>query len=169
MEDFMRKPIAALVVLVAAAIAACSGMDSLSPSTSDRQGGAPSHGDDTAVVSGPRKPQPPPPVVPSFALSGVVSAHQTGTDTTLVVPVPNAKLTLVRVADVTGDTLVPSVTVTSTTTDAQGAYRLENLTPAYYRVDVTAPVGSAYADATSGIGPARETEVKLFISLARKP
>ena len=167
----MRQQRAVLVFLVTAAVAACSGMESLSPGpTSDKQGGGSSHGDDTAVVTGPsRPPTPPPDVVSSFALSGVISGHEAGADTTRIVPLANATVTLVNVGDVAGDTLNPSVTVASTTTDAQGAYRLANLAPAYYRVDVTAPAGSPYLDAVGGIGPARETEVKLSIALARKP
>jgi len=167
----MRQQRAVLVLLVTAAVAACSGMESLSPGpTSDKQGGGSSHGDDTAVVTGPsRPPTPPPDIVPSFALSGVISGHEPGTDTTRIVPLANATVTLVKVGDVTGDTLMPSVTVASTTTDAQGAYRLANLAPAYYRVDVSAPTGSPYLDAVGGIGPARETEVTLSIALARKP
>jgi hypothetical protein len=167
----MRKTHPVLVLLVTAAIAACSGVESLSPApTSDQQGGGSSHHDDTAVVTGPSTPPTPPPgIVSSFSLSGVISGHEAGADTTRVVPLPNATVTLVKVGDVTGDTLSPSVTVASTTTDAQGAYRLSELAPAYYRVDVTAPAGSPYLNATGGIGPAREVEVTLSIALPRKP
>ena len=165
----MRKQRAVLLLLATAAVAGCSGMGPLSPATSDKQGGSSSHGGDTAVVTGPSKPTPPPDVVSSFALSGVISGHEPGADTTRIVPLANATVTLVKVGDVTGDTLRPSVTVASTTTDAQGAYRIANLAPAYYRVDVTAPANSPYLDAVGGIGPARETEVKLNIALARKP
>ena len=165
---FMRQQRAVLVLLATAAVAACSGMDPLSSPTSDKQGGS-SHGSDTAVVTGPSKPSTPPDVVSSFALSGVISGHEPGADTSRIVPVANATVTLVKVGDVTGDTLKPSVTVASTTTDAQGAYRLTNLAPAYYRVDVTAPANSPYQDAVGGVGPAREVEVKLSIALARKP
>ena len=63
---------------------------------------------------------------------------------------------------------MPPGPMKTTTTDEHGAYRLENLAPAYYRIDVTAPAGSPYANATSGIGPARESEIKVYISLARK-
>ena len=167
----MRQNRAVFVLLVTAAVAACSGMDSLSPNpTSDKQGGSSSHGDDTAVVTGPSKPPTPPPdIVSSFALSGVISGHEPGADTTRIVPLANATVTLVKVGEVTGDTLNPSVTVASTTTDAQGAYRLANLAPAYYRVDITAPADSPYLNAVGGVGPARETEVKLTLALARKP
>jgi|GEM_PF-5019783 hypothetical protein len=166
----MRQHRAFLVLLVTAAVAACSGVESLSPApTSDKQGGGSSHGDDTAVVTGPSKPPPPPDVVSSFALSGVISGHEPGADTTRIVPVANATVTLVKVGEVNGDTLNPSVTVASTTTDAVGAYRLANLAAAYYRVDVTAPANSPYQNAVGGVGPARETEVKLSIALARKP
>jgi hypothetical protein len=164
----MRKTIAAVTAAMVVALAACSGSEPLSPApTTDRQGGTPSH--DTAVVSGPTKPSSPPPVVASFALSGAVYGHEPGADTMQVVVVPNVRLTLVKVGEVTGDTLINSVTVASTTTDAQGAYRIENLPPAYYRVDVVPPVGSPDMNATSGVGPAREAEVKLYISLARVP
>jgi hypothetical protein len=167
----MRQHRAVLILLVTAAVAACSGVESLSPApTSDRQGGGSSHGDDTAVVTGPSRPTPPPPdVVSSFALSGVISGHESGADTTRIVPLANATVTLVKVGEVNGDTLQPSVTVASTTTDAVGAYRLANLAAAYYRVDVTAPANSPYQNAVGGVGPARETEVKLSIALARRP
>lgn len=158
-------------VVMGAAIGGCSGSDALKPApTTDQQGGGSIHGSDTAIVSGPQKPPPPtPPVVASFALSGFVYGHEAGPDTSKVVPVPNATLTLVKIAGVNGDTLVPSVTVASTTTDAQGAYRVENLTAAYYRIDVTAPAGSPYQNGVWGVGPAREADVKVNISLARKP
>jgi hypothetical protein len=166
----MRQQRAVLVLLATAAVAACSGMGPLSDPTSDKQGDGSSHGGDTAVVTGPSKPTPPPPdVVSSFALSGVISGHEAGADTTRIVPLANAVVTLVKVGDVTGDTLRPSVTVATTTTDAVGAYRLANLAPAYYRVDVTAPADSPYLNGVGGIGPARQTEVKLSIALARKP
>lgn len=166
----MRKQRAVLVLLATATVAGCSGMGPLSPATGDQQGGRSSHGGDTAVVTGPSKPPTPPPdVVSSFALSGVISGHEAGADTTRITPLANATVTLVKVGDVTGDTLNPSVTVASITTDAQGAFRLANLAPAYYRVDVTAPANSPYLDAVGGIGPAREAEVKLNIALARKP
>jgi hypothetical protein len=165
----MRKTFAALASTVVVALAACSGTDTLSPApTTDRQGGS-THAD-TAIVSGPQNPPPPqPPVVASFALSGIVYGQQPGSDTSNVVVVPNVSITLVKVGDVTGDTLQPSVTVATTTSDAHGGYRIEHLAPAYYRVDVTPPAGSPFANGISGIGPARETEVKLYISLGRKP
>lgn len=75
-------------------------------------------------------------MVSSFALSGVISGHDAGPDTTNVTALPNATVILVKVAGVNGDTLMPSVTVASTTTDAAGKYRLENLAPAYYRIDI---------------------------------
>jgi hypothetical protein len=167
----MRTYILGTAAIAAAVIVvACSGGASLSPApNTDLNGGGASHRDDTTVVSGPTKPPQVPPVVSSFALSGTINGHEPGADTMKVVPVPNAGLTLVKVAGVNGDTLSPSVTVASTTTDAQGAYRLENLAPAYYRIDITAPAGSPYVNATSGIGPARESEVMLSVSLARKP
>ena len=157
-------------VTAAVIIGACSGGESLSPAPStDLRGGGGTHSGDTAVVSGPSTPPEVPPVVASFALSGNVFGHEVGPDTSQVVPVANAQLTLVKIAGVNGDTLVPSVTVTSTTTDARGSYRVENLAPAYYRIDVTAPAGSPFANGGSGIGPARQTEVTLNVSLARKP
>src|SRR5690349_10765673 len=167
----MRTTLWSLAVLAAVVIiAACSGSESLSPTPStDLENGGRTHSGDTAIVSGPSTPPGVPPVVASFALSGTVLGHEAGLDTTRVSPVPGAQLTLVKIAGVNGDTLVPSVTVTSTTTDARGVYRLENLAPAYYRVDVTAPAGSPFANGGSGIGPARETEITLNISLTRKP
>lgn len=158
-------------VTTAALINACSGSDSLNPApNTNQQGGGSAHGSDTAIVTGPSKPPtPPPPVVSSFALSGFIYGHEAGIDTTRVVAVPNATVTLVKIAGVNGDTLVPPVTTASTTTDAQGAYRLENLAAAYYVIDVTAPSGSTYQNGRWGMSPARDAEVKVNISLARKP
>lgn len=165
----MRKTFAVVASTLVAALAACSGTDTLSPApTADQHGGS-THAD-TTIVTGPQTPPPPlPPVVSSFALSGIVYGHESGPDTTKVVVVPNVSITLVKVGEVTGDTLKPSVTVATTTTDASGAYRIGNLTPAYYRVDVTPPAGSPFEGAIAGIGPAREPEVKLTISLWRTP
>ncbi|HEY2856400.1 MAG TPA: hypothetical protein VGJ18_26395 [Gemmatimonadaceae bacterium] len=158
-------------VTLALVIGACSGSESLSPAPStDLEGGAGgTHHGDAAIVTGPSTPPQVPPVVASFSLSGTVYGREAGPDTTQVVGVPNVQVTLVKIAGVTGDTLVPSVTVTSTSTDASGAYRVANLAPAYYRIDVTAPAGSPYTNGGSGIGPARQTEITLNISLARKP
>ena len=149
-------------------VAACSA-DSLDPAPSpDLRTGT--KGSDTAIVSpGPGTPQPLPPVVSSFNLSGVVSGMDAGTDTTKQSPLPNAGVTLVKVAGVDGDTLKPSVTVAHTTTDAGGAYRLENLPPAYYRIDYSAPAGSPFSDRSWGTGPARATEITINIALQRKP
>jgi hypothetical protein len=162
----MHRHLLALSVLAAAVtIGACSGTEQLSPApTNDGT----SHGSDTAVVTTGPKPPTPPPVVSSFALAGTVVGHEAGMDTTKVSPVPNASVTLVKVAEVDGDTLKPSVTVASTTTDAAGKFRLENLPPAYYVVSVTAPAGSPYLDGGWGIGPARQTEVTVYIALRRK-
>ena len=147
-----------------AALAACSGSEPLKPAPNTTDGTT----HDTAVVTTTPKPTPPDPVVSSFALSGVISGHEPGADTTKVAPVPNAGVTLVKIAGVDGDTLVPSVTVARATTDAAGRFHLENLAPAYYRIDVTAPAGSAYLDGVWGIGPARQSEVTVYISLRRK-
>jgi len=161
----MYKPTLRIGLLAGlTAIVACSASEGLSPAPN-----ADSKGSDTAVVTTGSKPQTPPPVVSSFTLSGVVSGHEPGLDTTKVEPVANATVTLVKIADVDGDTLKPSVTVTSATTDGAGSFRIENLAPAYYRIDVTAPVGSAYLDGVWGIGPARQSEVSVYIALRRKP
>jgi len=157
------------VAALAAIVGCSSSSDTLSPGPStDLAGGGSTHSNDTTITNGPKTPPPPPPVVSSFTLSGAVYGRELGPDTAAVLPVPNAQLTIVKVATVDGDTLNPSVTVATTTTDEHGAYRLDNLSPAYYRIDVTAPAGSPYANATSGIGPARESEIKVYISLARK-
>jgi hypothetical protein len=120
------------------------------------------------VTGGPTT-APLPPIVSSFTLAGTVGGHDAGPDTTKVVPVPNASVTLVMVAAVNGDTLRPNVTVGSTTTDATGALRFENLAPAYYRIDVTAPAGSPYANGGWAIGPARQSEVSISINLWHRP
>jgi hypothetical protein len=155
---------------LAVTIAACSGSDTLGPAPSTSLNGGSSHGSDTAVNTGPQNPpSPPPPVVASFSLSGIISGHEPGADTMHTAPVAGATITLIKIATVDGDTLNPSVSTAMTITDAQGAYRIENLAPAYYNIYITAPAGSPYENGTSGIGPAREVEVKVFVSLARKP
>jgi hypothetical protein len=162
----MRKSLAAATAVIVVALAACSGTDTLSPAPSTNiQGGDGAHPGDTTVVSGPQTKPSPGPVVSSFALTGIVYGHEPGPDTTKVVGVADVSITLVKVADVNGDTLKPSIAVASTTTDGQGAFRLESLAPAYYRIDLVPPAGSPFVAATGGIGPARETEVKFFASL----
>jgi len=165
----MRYTILTVAAFAVAAAAACSA-DSLDPAPStDVQTTGAKHGTDTAIATAPQTPPRLPPVVSSFNLSGVVYVMEPGTDTTRQVPLPNASVTLVKMMTVTGDTLVPSVTITSTTTDAQGAYRMENLAPAFYRIDFKAPVGSPFVDRALAIGPARETEIKVSVALQRGP
>jgi hypothetical protein len=158
------------LALMAAAVTfvACSGTETLQPPSTDLSGGS-THGSDTTVHVDPGNPPPVPSVVASFNLSGVVNGHEPGADTVHVVPVASATITLVKVGEVNGDTLNPSVTTATATSDAQGAFRIENLAPAYYRIDVTAPAGSPFLDGVSGIGPARETEIRVWVSLGRKP
>jgi hypothetical protein len=163
----MRYQMLTVAAIAVAAAAACSaGSLDPAPSTDVQTTGA-KHGTDTAITTGPQTPPQLPPVVSSFNLSGLVSGMEPGTDTTRQVPLPNATVTLVKMMTVTGDTLVPSVTITSTTTDAQGAYRIENLSPAYYRIDFKAPGGSPFVDRSMAIGPARETEIKVSVGLER--
>ena len=165
----MRYKMLTAAAIAVAAAAACSA-DSLDPAPStDVQTTGPKRGSDTAITTGPQTPPQLPPVVSSFNLSGVVYGMEPGSDTTRQVPLPNASVTLVKMMTVTGDTLVPSVTITSTTTDAQGAYRMENLAPAYYRIDFKAPAGSPFVDRAMAIGPARETEIKMSVALERTP
>src|SRR5579872_6183570 len=104
------------LVVAVITVVGCSGTEHLSPAPSNETGA--NHGGDTAIVTGGTNPQSPPPVVSSFALSGVISGHDAGPDTSKVTPLPNARVTLVKVAGVNGDTLTPSVTVASTVTDA---------------------------------------------------
>lgn len=156
-------------VAATATFAGCSasGLDP-SPST-DVQGSGAGRGSDTAVTTGPQTPPQLPPVVSSFALSGTVNGMEPGTDTTRQDPVPNAGVKLVKTMTVQGDTLTPSITVASATTDGQGKYRFENLPPAYYRIEFSAPVGSPFEDGAWAIGPARQTEIVVNVALARKP
>ena len=165
----MRYTMLTVAAFAVAAAAACSA-DSLdpTPSTDVHTTGA-THETDTAVTTGPLTPPQLPPVVSSFNLSGVVYVMEPGTDTTRQVPLPNASVTLLKVMSASGDTLVPSVTITSTTTDALGAYRMENLAPAYYRIDFKAPAGSPFVDRAMAIGPARETEIKVSVALEQRP
>jgi hypothetical protein len=167
----MRRPVLQLAIYAAAiVIGACSGTETLTPGPSTDLNGGASQPHDTSVTTGPQNPpQPPPPVVASFNLSGAIFGREPGADTMKTVAVPGAMITLVKVGEVDGDTLNPSITTATTRTDAQGAYRIENLAPAYYRIDITAPTGSPYENATTGIGPARETEIRVFVSLQRKP
>ena len=165
----MRYKMLTVPAIAVAAGAACSA-DSLDPAPStDVQTTGTKRGTDTAIATGPQTPPQLPPVVSSFNLSGVVSVMEPGSDTTRQVPLPNATVTLVKMMTVTGDTLVPSVTITSATTDARGAYRMENLAPAYYRIDFKGPAASPFVDRSMAIGPARETEIKMSVGLERTP
>jgi hypothetical protein len=149
-------------------LAGCSGSFDPAPSTDLGSGGSTS-GNDTTITTGPQTPSQLPPVVSSFNLSGTVFGMDGGTDTTRQTPLPNVSVKLVKTMSVQGDTLVPSVTVAAAITDAQGTYRVENLSPAYYRIEFGAPVGSPFMDGSSAIGPARETEIKMSVALPRKP
>src|SRR5690348_10311247 len=156
-------------VAAAATFAGCSGSGlDPAPSTNVQSTGT-GKGSDTAITTGPQTQPQLPPVVSSFALSGTVNGMDPGTDTTRQSPLPNVGVELVKTMTVGGDTLTPSVTAATTTTDAQGRYRFENLTPAYYRIEFTAPAGSPFQDGAWAIGPARQTEIVVNVALARKP
>jgi hypothetical protein len=158
-----RAPLlAALASVAVAAFLACSG-DGFAPLATDDSAHV-----DTATVGGPMPKPPVTPPVASFTLNGTVVGHEPGLDTMKVVAVPGAGVTLVRVADVDGDTLKPSVVVTTTTTDTQGHFRLENLPAAYYRVDVRAPEDSPFADGGWGVSLPTKSEVSIVIALQRR-
>lgn len=166
----MRHSILILTSLAAAAtFAGCSGSGLEPAPTTDLNTAGSGKSGDTTITTGPQPSPQLPPIVSSFALSGTLKGMEAGADTTLQDLVPNAGVTLVKTMSVSGDTLRPSVTVATTTTDAQGTYRFENLAPAYYRVEFTAPAGSPFADGAWAIGPARETEIILNVTLTRKP
>ena len=156
-------------VAAAATFAGCSasGLDP-APSTDVHSTGS-GKGSDTAITTGPQTQPQLPPVVSSFALSGTVNGMDPGSDTTRQAPLPNVGVTLVKTMTVEGDTLTPSVTVATTTTDAQGKYRLENLAPAYYRIEFAAPTGSPFQNGAWAIPPARQTEIVVNVALARRP
>ena len=156
-------------VAAAAALAGCSASGLEPAPSTDVQGAGAGKGSDTTITSGPQTQPPQPPVVSSFALSGTVNGMEPGTDTTRQAPLPNVGVTLVKTMTVDGDTLTPSVTVATTTTDAQGKYRLENLAPAYYRIEFAAPTGSPFQDGAWAIAPARQTEIVVNVALARRP
>jgi hypothetical protein len=156
-------------VAAAATFAGCSA-SGLDPAPSiDAQSAGAKKDSDTTVATGPQTPPQLPPVVSSFALSGTVKGMEPGTDTTRQDAVPNAGVKLVKTMTLQGDTLTPSVTVASTTTDAQGKYRFENLAPAYYRIEFSAPAGSPFEDGAWAIGPARQAEIVVNVALVRKP
>ena len=166
----MRYRVLVLSSLAGAAMfAGCSasGLDP-SPSTDVKTSGSNKSGDTTVTTSPPTQP-PVPPVVSSFTLSGVVFGMEPGSDTSRRAPAPNVRVTLVKTMTVAGDTLTPSVTVATTIADANGAYRLENLAPAYYRIEFSPPAGSPFTDGAWAIGPAREAEIVINVTLARRP
>lgn len=165
----MRFRILILSSVAAATLAGCSG-SGLDPAPTGGPNAAGSkNGGDTTITTGPQTPPQLPPIVSSFTLSGTLEGMEAGPDTTLQEAVPNAGVTLVKTMSVEGDTLRPSVTVGTTTTDAQGTYRFENVASAYYRVEFSAPAGSPFTDGAWGIGPAREPEIVLNATLTRKP
>ena len=120
----------------------------------------PAPGSDTAITS--------PPVLPaSYTLTGIVHVVLPGSDTTRTVPVAGATVRIYRVKAADGSA-VPEVHVGTATSDALGDVVFRDLSSAYYRLDVKAPAGGPYGDASRTIAPSLSSQIAVLLLLPRK-
>jgi hypothetical protein len=120
----------------------------------------PAPGPDTAV-------SPPPPLAASFTLRGIAIGVVSGTDTTHTVRLAGVAARLHRVKAADGTTVAETL-VGSASADANGEFLFTEVPSAYYRVDVGAPAGGAYADGSVTIPPPSTREIRVHVVLQRR-
>ncbi|MFN2566352.1 MAG: hypothetical protein ABR499_15250 [Gemmatimonadaceae bacterium] len=117
---------------------------------------------------------PPPPVPGTFALYATVFGAEAATDTTRTVRLPGVTVSLYRVRNGDGSAVQPEVLVGTGVTDARGDFIFHDLASAYYRLDVKAPPGGPYLDASRSItppsvgGPGMDVVLVMPVVLQRK-
>jgi hypothetical protein len=107
--------------------------------------------------------------VPAFVVRGRVYGPAEGRDTSRIVPVPGATVTVTRIATAKGDTLEPSQPAGTATTNANGEFDLAELSSAYYTFRVQPAEGSPFQAGSMVVGPQHQREVRIGILLLRRP
>lgn len=120
-----------------------------------------------AAQTPPPNTNPSQPPVASFNLQATVYGALAGTDTTARELVAGAKVHLVRIGNVNGDTLLTSVDAGTATTNAQGVASFTGLAGGSYSIDITPPSGSPYTALRTGIGAPRVSDVSAVFVLRR--
>lgn len=117
---------------------------------------------------------PPAPIPGTFALYATVFGAEAATDTTRTVRLPGVSLSLYRVRNADGSAVQPEVLVGTGVTDTQGDFMFRDLASAYYRLDIKAPPGGPYLDASRSIappsvgGPGKDVVFMMPVVLQRK-
>ena len=107
-----------------------------------------------------------------FDIAGTVLGVESGQDTTHVVPVAGAAVSVFRVApaDSSGAGSYPSNDLVATVTaDASGHFSVNALSAAWYRISVAAPSGSGYQNAETLIAPPDRALVSISVLLRSSP
>jgi hypothetical protein len=127
--------------------------------TSPTAPATPGPGQDTALA--------PPTFAASFTLNGVVLGAEAGADTTRTIPLAGVTARIYRVRAADGGA-APETLIGTTASDANGRFVFRDLASAYYRLDVEAPAGGPYADASRPIAPPWSSEIGVHVVLLRK-
>lgn len=126
----------------------------------------------TGTADGPTRPdtaaQSPPPRPASFALQGLARGAVSRSDTTVTVALGGVTANLYRVKTADGSPVEPEVLAGTTVADGNGEFAFRDVASAYYRLEVKAPSGSGYADASLTIVPPWSSTIGVYVVLPRK-
>lgn len=141
-------------------------------SSSDSSSAPEQPGSTTGTADGPTQPdtavQSPPPRPASFMVTGFARGAVSTSDTTQTVPLGGVTANLYRVKMADGSPVEPEVLVGSRIADASGEFTFRDVASAYYRLEVKAPAGGAYADGSLTIVPPWSSAIAVYVVLPRK-
>jgi hypothetical protein len=121
------------------------------------------------IIQGPPPPPPPTQTAPvaEFNMTVVAFGRIPGTDTSHTERVSGSTITLSRVGGVSGDTLSTPQAAGSAVADANGEAKFTKLAGGSYTIKIVPPAGSAYLATQTGIGPPRQSDITVHVTMQR--
>jgi hypothetical protein len=112
---------------------------------------------------------PPPDSVRAFALIVTVVGADSSGDTLQTSPLHLARVRLLRFDSLPDSTSVPNAVIPARPTNRNGMVAFRRLRPAWYRVEVAPPRGSAYLAGSALVAPATNPRVHVQVLLLPAP